>query len=284
MTSERVDVHLGEVQKTLFLPLWGRAEESRKPSPLLVDKAALRVMTEVAFDFSPLTRDIDTLTKLGWVKRGLLYDRVVKDFLSLYPEGTVVNIGCGLDTTFERTDNGWLRWYDLDLPDVIALRSRFMKESERRKFVAASFLDDDWLDAIDVSSNVLFMAAGVFYYFEEPEIKAFIVRLADRYPGSEIVFDASSPVGVKICNKKVIESAGLGEQSNLIWGLKRTDDVLSWDRRLRIIRTYRYYSTQVRGFRDRLMGLLADLLKIQYVVHLRLGTIPTTQPDSARQR
>lgn len=283
MTSERVDVHLGEVQKTLFLPLWGRAEESRKPNPLLVDKAALRIMTEVAFDFSPLTRDIATLTQLGWVKRGLLYDRVVKDFLRLYPEGTVVNIGCGLDTTFERTDNGRLRWYDLDLPDVIALRSRFMKESERRKFVAASFLDDDWLDAIDVSSNVLFMAAGVFYYFEEPEIKTFIVRLADRYPGSEIVFDASSPVGVKICNKKVIESAGLGEQSYLIWGLKRTDDVLSWDRRIRIIRTDHYYSTQARGFRDRLMGILADLLRIQYMIHLRLGTTPTAQPDSARQ-
>ena len=93
---ELVDVHLGEVQKTLFLPLWGRAEESRKPKPLLVDEAALRIMTQVAFDFSPLTKDIDALTQLGWVKRSLLYDREVRDFLRLYPEGTIVNIGCGV--------------------------------------------------------------------------------------------------------------------------------------------------------------------------------------------
>jgi O-methyltransferase involved in polyketide biosynthesis len=271
MTSGRADVHLGDVQKTLLLPLWARAEESRRPKPLLVDQAALRIMTEVGHDFSPLTRHVDTLTQLGWVKRGLLYDRVAKDFLRLYPEGTVVNIGCGLDTTFERADNGRLRWYDLDLPDVIALRSRFMKESERRRFVAASFLDDGWLEAIEVSSNVIFMAAGVFYYFEEPKIKAFIVRLADRYPGSEIVFDACSPIGVKICNKKVIESAGLGEQSHLIWGLKRTDDLLSWDPRIRILRTHRYYRTQARGPRDRLMGILADLLRIQYMIHLGFG-------------
>ena len=279
---ERADLRLGDIQKTLFLPLWGRAEESRKPKPLLVDEAALRIMTQVAFDFSPLTKDIDALTQLGWVKRSLLYDREVRDFLRLYPEGTIVNIGCGLDTTFERTDNGMLKWYDLDLPDVIALRRRFVEETERRRFVAASFLEDDWLEGIEVSGNVLFMAAGVFYYFEEPEIKAFIVRLADRYPGSEIVFDASSPVGVKVCNKRVVDRSGLDERSHLVWGLRRTDDIASWDPRIRILNTHYYYRTQVSGLRNKLMGMLADFLRIQYMIHLRLGAAPIAKPDSAR--
>ncbi len=278
---ERVDVSLGDVQKTLFLPLWGRAEESRKPKPLLVDEAALNIMTRVAFDFSPLTRNIDALTQLGWIKRSLFYDRMVKEFLTRYPDGTIVNIGCGLDTTFERTDNGMLKWYDLDLPDVIALRSRFLRESERRRFLATSFLEDDWLEVIEVGSNVLFMAAGVFYYFEEPQIKAFIVRLIDRYPGSEIVFDASSPLGVKICNKKVIESSGLGEQSHLVWGLKRTDDVASWDPRIRIINTYYYYRTRVPGLRNKAIGMVADLLRIQYMIHLRLGDAAPIDPIPA---
>ena len=279
---ERVDVHLGDVQKTLLLPLWGRAEESRKPKPLLVDEAAVKIMAEVAFDFSPLARDIDALTQLGWVRRSLLYDRVVRDFLRLHPEGTIVNIGCGLDTTFERTDNGRLRWYDLDLPDVIALRRRFVEETERRRFVAASFLEDDWLDLIEVSGNVLFMAAGVFYYFEEPEIKAFIVRLADRYPGSEIVFDASSPVGVKICNKRVVDRSGLDERSHLVWGLRRTDDIASWDPRIRILDTYHYYRTEVSGLRNKLMGMLADFLRIQYMIHLRLGDVVLIRPIAVR--
>ena len=278
---ERVDVSLGDVQKTLFLPLWSRAEESRKPKPLLVDEAALNIMTRVAFDFSPLTRNIDALTQFGWIKRSLFYDRMVKEFLTRYPDGTIVNIGCGLDTTFERTDNGMLKWYDLDLPDVIALRSRFLRESERRRFLATSFLEDDWLEVIEVGSNVLFMAAGVFYYFEEPQIKAFIVRLIDRYPGSEIVFDASSPLGVKICNKKVIESSGLGEQSHLVWGLKRTDDVASWDPRIRIINTYYYYRTRVPGLRNKAIGMVADLLRIQYMIRLRLGDAAPIDPIPA---
>jgi O-methyltransferase involved in polyketide biosynthesis len=275
---ERVDVTLGDVQKTLFLPLWGRAEESRKPKPLLVDEAALNIMARVAFDFSPLTRQIDALTQLGWIKRSLLYDRVVRDFLTQYPEGTIVNIGCGLDTTFERTDNGMLKWYDLDLPDVIALRSRFLKETERRRFLATSLLEDDWLEVIEVSGNVLFMAAGVFCYFEEPEIKAFVVRLLDRYPGSGLVFDASSPFGVSVCNKRVVDRSGLGEQSHLVWGLKRTNDVASWDPRIEIVGTYYYYRTQVAGLRNKLVGMLADLLRIQYMIQLRLGDVEPIGP------
>ena len=279
---ERVDVTLGDVQKTLFLPLWGRAEESRKPKPLLVDEAALNIVARVAFDFSPLTKHIDALTQFGWIRRSLLYDRVVRDFLAQYPEGTIVNIGCGLDTTFERTDNGRVKWYDLDLPDVIALRSRFLKETERRRFLTTSFLDNDWLEVIEVGDNVLFMAAGVFYYFEEPQIKAFIVRLLDRYPGSELVFDASSPFGVKVCNKRVVDRSGLGERSHLVWGLRRTRDIASWDPRIRIVGTYYYYRTQVSGLRNKLVGMLGDLLRIQYMIHLRLGDVEPIGPVGAQ--
>jgi O-methyltransferase involved in polyketide biosynthesis len=270
--TQQVKINLGDVQKTLFLPLWGRAEESKKQKPLLVDETAIRIIGQVDFDFSQITQNINSSIKTGWIRRSLFCDRVIKEFLEEYPEGTIVNIGCGLDTTFERTDNGKLKWYDLDLPDVIELRSKFVKENERRRFIAASFLENEWLEAIEVIGNVLFIAAGVFYYFEESEIKGFMIRLIDRYPGSEILFDASSPLGVKVCNKKVIKGSGLGEKSHLVWGLKKTDDVLSWNPRIRIINTYYYYETEATGLR-KLMGMLADLLRIQYMIHLRLGNV-----------
>ena len=230
----------------------------------------MRIIEQIDFDFSQITHNMDQLTRLGWIKRSLICDRVIREFLERYPEGTIVNIGCGLDTTFERTDNGKLKWYDLDLPDVIELRSKFVKENERRRFVAASFLENEWLEAIQVMGNVLFIAAGVFYYFEEPAIKRFMIRLIDRYPGSEILFDASSPLGVKISNKKVIESSGLGEKSHLIWGLRKTDDISFWDPRIRTINAYHYYRTGVPGLRSKLVGILAHWLRIQYMIHLRL--------------
>lgn len=193
------------------------------------------------------------------------------EFLLRYPAGTIVNIGCGLDTTFERVDNGLLTWYDLDLPDVIDLRAQFITESDRRKFIAASLSDEGWLDTIKVNGNVLFIAAGVFYYFDESTVRALFLRLLDKLPKSEILFDVSSPTGVRVANKKVVESSGLDKKSHLIWGLENIEDLLAWDPRIHLIKTHFYFKSKVRGLRNKIMGMLSDSLKIQYMVHLRLG-------------
>lgn len=269
---DKANINLGHVQKTLFLPLWGRAVESKKRKPMLVDETAVKIIEQVDYDFSQATQNIDDLSQIAWIKRSLFCDRVIKKFLERYPQGTIVNIGCGLDTTFERTDNGQLRWYDLDLPDVIELRSRFVKENERRKFIAASFLEEEWLENIEVDGNVLFIAAGVFYYFEEGVVKEFLIRLIEAYPNSEILFDVSSPIGVRVANKKVIESAGLDEKSHLVWGVENKKNILAWDPRIKLLGRYFYFRTLRIGIRNLALGILSDILGIQYMLHLRLGS------------
>ena len=239
--TEKIAVELGNVQKTLFLPLWGRAVETKKDHPLLVDVKAVEIMEKVDFDFSTIAAKMSPLSQYAWILRSKHTDTVIKAFLQKYPAGTIVNIGCGLDTTFDRVDNGSLRWYDLDLPDVIDLRRKFIAESDRRMFIACSFLEPDWLKQIKVNGNVLFVAAGVFYYFTEEQIRAFLVRLADRFPGCEVLFDASSSFGVKVANKMVIQRGGLDEKSNLIWGLEKAEDLTVWDPRIKILGTHFYF-------------------------------------------
>jgi O-methyltransferase involved in polyketide biosynthesis len=269
--SEKIAINLGNVQKTMLLPLWGRAVETRKEHPLLVDHTAHEMVEKIDYDFSTITSNISPLSQAAWIMRSLFVDNIIKAFLSQHPRGTVVNLGCGLETNFERVDNGLLTWYDLDLPDVIDLRKKFLKESERRKFLPSSFLEDAWFDQIRVTDQVLFIAAGVFYYFEESDIKAFFIRLADRFPGCEIVFDVSSPTGVKVANKRVIESAGLDERSYLKWGLKNTAVLTSWDRRFQLLETRFYFKHKGLDRRVKFAGFISDLLKIQYLVHMRLG-------------
>jgi O-methyltransferase involved in polyketide biosynthesis len=268
--AKRIAIDLGNVQRTLFLPLWGRAFESKKTNPLLVDKTALEIIENVDYDFSTFVQNLSELTQLAWILRSIGVDETIQQFTKKYPKATIVNLGCGLDTTFDRIDNGSLTWYDLDLPDVIALRKIFIKETERRKFIACSFLDKDWLKEIAVVENVLFIAAGVFYYFEENQIKDFLIRLADSFPGSEIFFDVSSPYGVKVANKKVIENSGLDEKSFLTWGLKNSLELASWDRRFKVLRTYYYFKENGKYLRPRvrLIGFISDFLHIQYMVHL----------------
>jgi O-methyltransferase involved in polyketide biosynthesis len=269
--SEKVVVDLGNVQKTLFLPLWGRAYETKKSNPLLVDKTALEIIEKVDFDFSTITRNMSELSQIAWIMRSICVDGVIERLLGKHPKATIVNIGCGLDTTFDRIDNGNLFWYDLDLPDVTALRKRFIKESDRRKTISASFLEEGWLKEITVSEDVLFIAAGVFYYFEEEDIKGFLNKLANKFPGGEILFDVCSPLGVKAANRMVVKRAGLDEKSFLKWGLKHTTDILSWDKRFKLLRTIYYFGDRRIGLKMRLLGFVSDLLKIQYMIHLRLG-------------
>jgi O-methyltransferase involved in polyketide biosynthesis len=269
--KEKVKHNLGEVQRTLFLPLWGRAVESKKEQPWLVDEAALRIIEQVDFDFSKAAETMDDLTMIGWIKRSLISDAVVRNLTKKYPDVTIVNIGCGLDTTFDRVDNGQLQWYDLDLPDVIELRRKFISESERRIFITASFLDKEWLEKLVIRSKVLFLVAGVFYYFEEDQVKEFFLCLLDKFPGSEILFDVSSPIGIQIANQKVVNSAGLDKASHLKWGLKNKRDLISWDPRIKFLKTYHYFRSLRLSPRNKLMGALSDLFGMQYMLYLRLG-------------
>ncbi|HUI89945.1 MAG TPA: class I SAM-dependent methyltransferase [Anaerolineales bacterium] len=267
---DKVSVQLGDVQKTLFLPLWGRAVETKKEKPLLQDQTALEIIEKVDYDFAGITKNITEISQVAWIMRSIYIDEVIRDFLERHPKAAIVNIGCGMDTTFDRIDNGSLLWYDLDLPDVIELRRKFIQESERRKFIPASFLDEGWLKEIKIVDGIMFIAAGVFYYFEENEVKTFLKRLADVFPECEVFFDVSSPRGVRIANKRVITSSGLDERSYLKWGLKDTHDILLWDNRFEILKIYYYFKHKELALKIRMIGSISDWMKIQYIIHLRI--------------
>jgi O-methyltransferase involved in polyketide biosynthesis len=266
-------ISLGDVQKTLFLPLWGRALETRKDHPLLSDPTAVRIMESVDFDFSTIARNMKSITRHAWIARSLLIDRCVRGFLEDSPDGTVVNIGCGMDTTFDRVDNGRVRWFDLDLPDVIALRKNFMSETPRRTFIASSFLDDNWLRQVGTPEGLMLVAAGVFYYYEAHHIRDFFITLAKRFPGADIVFDAASPRGVEASNRLVLRAGGLGDKTPLRWGLENAAVITSWDPQIRVVAQHLYF--REAGLRltpgERIVGMISDALRIQWLVHCRLG-------------
>lgn len=246
--------------------------ETQKKKPLLVDQTAVEIIDKIDHDFSTITGNLSEISRLGWIGRSLSFDDIVRGFIEKHPEATVVNLGCGLDTTFERVDNGTIEWLDLDLPDVIEIRGQFIHESARRRFAAQSLFDDAWLHLLEGREDILFIAAGVLYYFEEQAIKDLLGKLADRFPKCEIAFDATLPIGVKMANKMVIKNSGMDEKSFLKWGLKGAKHLLQWDARIRIIEEFTLFKNVRIGlpFKTRLGMLLSDMLKMQYMVHLKM--------------
>jgi len=116
---ENINIELKDVQLTLLLPLWGRAVETQKKHPKLIDNSAAEIISRLDYDFTTIASNIHPVTQHEWIARSIHIDKTIREFLVKYSKATIVNVGCGLDTTFNRVDNGSLFWYDLDLPDVI---------------------------------------------------------------------------------------------------------------------------------------------------------------------
>lgn len=273
--SEKIKIDLGYIQLTLLLPLWGRAVETEKPKPKIIDNTAREIIKKIDYNFSKISANIQEITQFEWIARSIHIDKTIQEFLSQYPKATIVNIGCGLDTTFDRIDNGKLFWYDLDLPDVIELRKKFISESERRKFISCSFLDDKWFNELHIEENVLFISAGVLYYFEENQLKEIFNKIVKIFPGSEFVFDAASTMGIKVSNKKVIQSSGLNERSYLKWGINSASQMTKWNDKITVKKEYPMFKKLTKGlkYKNKLMAIISDHYKIMYMVHLKFNGI-----------
>jgi O-methyltransferase involved in polyketide biosynthesis len=184
--ADKQHAELGDVQQTLFIPLSARAAETRRPHPALRDPKAVEILGSV---------DVDAPYTANWggfvmVARTLIFDWWVRQFLAEHPGGTVVELGTGLNTRFERVDNGQCHWVDLDLPDTIEVRRRFFADTSRRQMVAASIADEDWLDAVAACPPPYFLVAdGVIVYVAEDAARAALARIATRFPGSLVAFD-----------------------------------------------------------------------------------------------
>jgi O-methyltransferase involved in polyketide biosynthesis len=189
MTTDRDQVELGQVQETLFIPLAGRAKETGKRRPILRDPKAVEILESVAFDRAKYSRTG------GWttVIRTACFDLWVRQFLAEHPDGTVVELGTGLNTRFERVDNGTVHWVDLDLPDTIALRRRFFADTDRRRMVAGSLTDDGWLTVVrGMPGPYFFVSDGVLAYLTETQVMRTLAGLAEHFPGTLIALDSYS--------------------------------------------------------------------------------------------
>ena len=178
------------VAETLLIPLYMRAKESRRTNPILNDKAAERLADSLEYDYSQFDRA--KLSEVGCVVRGWYFDRAVQRFINTHSNPIVVNVGCGLDTRFQRISDGKTIFYDMDLPEVITLRRQLLPEQPENPYIAASLLETDWMDhlrRIHPDSTFIFIVEGVLMYFYEDQVRTFLHHIASRFGGGELWFD-----------------------------------------------------------------------------------------------
>ena len=165
-----------------------------------------------------------------------------------HPKAAVVNLGCGLDSTGRSCDNGSCKIYNLDFPDVIAVRNELLPADEREKNIPCDLNDTEWLEKIDASGGAIFFASGVFYYFLTKQVKALVQAMANAFPGGVLVFDAANRIAVKMIAKTWLKSAKIKDVGAYFAVSDAKDELSLWNSRLKV--TSRGYMLGYNDLRD----------------------------------
>ncbi len=272
---ETTDLNLSGVAETLLITLYVRAMESQRPDALIKDEKALALVAQMDYDFSRIKQiRMDEDDKVALILRNREFDRYARDFLARHPQAVVVHIGCGLDSRFERLDNGLVEWYDLDLPDVIELRRKLIgSDRARYHLLGCSVFDSAWLEAVSLHRQrpFLFMAEGVFMYFKGEQVKSLVLTLLEHFPGAELVFDAYSPYLVRANNLRLSFSK-FG--ARYYWGLKRGKDLENWSPGIRLLDEWSYFDRpEPRLDHIRWMRHIPFLARVLCIYHYQFGRI-----------
>ena len=222
--------------KTLFIPLYGKALMSREG--FLPDAKAEEIVSSVDFDFT----QVDQSRKLAiyMAMRAMQFDRYVREFAAKYPDGVILQLGVGLDSRVRRVECA-NSWYDLDFPEVIALRRKYFPENERYHLIAAPALPTDWLAALPQSEHALVLAEGLSMYLSEQDMRNLMTALQAHFGQTTFVFDAYSKSAAKLSALKNPVNAvkaridfAMDEPQSLLAGMQGmqvlfTEDIITKD-------------------------------------------------------
>jgi O-methyltransferase involved in polyketide biosynthesis len=270
-------------------PLWARAKYSQLYPKILSDTEAERLIqkvmanhTEAESEFKAMDKFIDEFYGLIFLIRARTFDDAIKNFITKYPTASIVNIGCGLDTTFFRVDNHQIMWYNLDLPEAIAYRQKWLPESDRNCYIAKSVFDYSWFEKANFNPEhgLFCIAGGLFHYFPENQVADLLSAMAEKFPGGELFFDMPSKLGIWIIKQR-LRSYGI-QGITMHFGLGNpVRKIHEWSNCLQVLEWFPFFARISRKkkwkWRTRLMMWLNDWLGVSKFVHVQFRPISEEQ-------
>ncbi|WP_328732568.1 class I SAM-dependent methyltransferase [Streptomyces caniferus] len=213
-THPSTKVRLTGEKETLLATLYGRAVDCRSKNPILGDTLAADTVRRLDYDFRKMR--LSAGDAAGVALRARQLDIWTARFLARHEEATVVHLGCGLDSRVQRLDPGpGVRWYDIDYPEVIALRRELYPERAGYTTVPSSVTDPAWTARVPSDRPTMIVAEGLLMYLTEEDGTALLRRLMARVPSGALAFDAFSGFAIRAqrLNRAVVKAG-----ARLHWG------------------------------------------------------------------
>ena len=183
-------VRISKDKETYLPTVYGKALDNRSNNPILGDRFADEAIRKIDFNF-------DTIyvrgSEISVAIRAKHLDGWAREFLATNPQAIVLHLGCGLDSRIFRIDpEATVRWFDVDMPDVIDIRRKIYPERHDYEMIGTSVTDPHWLDQIPGDRPVLVVAEGLVNYLSEDEVVDLLTRITGKFPHGDIIFDGSS--------------------------------------------------------------------------------------------
>ena len=208
----REKIKLSGVPETMLQTVYARAKESSGRGAIH-DAKAEELIEKLDYDFS--LADKDTAMRSGVIARTIVLDQLTKSWLAAHSGAVVVNIACGLDTRCYRM-SGYAHWYNLDLPETMAVREKLLPESGAISQIAMSAMDD-WGGKIgEQNVPVLIVIEGLTMYLNTKDVQQIFAVISNRFPKATVFVETMNPMIVKRFKEKSIE----GSHAKFTWGVK----------------------------------------------------------------
>ena len=242
MATDRVQ--FTKEKETMLMTLSGRAIQSQWKNPILRDPWAEEAMRHIDYDLSEQLTGVASWSiwkDIGptiIATRAATFDLLTTRFLADHPDATVLHVGCGMDSRVFRIDPpAGVQWFDVDYPDVIALRHQLFPERNAAYHVIGAQLDDlRWMDDVPRDRPGLFIAEGVLMYLSEVEVKALLNAVVNHFPGGQMIFDVVHPFILKSAGSNV---GGTG--ATYKWSLDDPQDIKQLEPKLELIKEFRMH-------------------------------------------
>ena len=217
---ERIKPTISGSAETMLQSFYARAQYSKSKYTKFYDAKAVELVDKIDYDFSTAAKD-STMGK-GVIARTVVFDELVKNFIEKNPDCTVVNVACGLDTRFYRMDNGKINWYNLDLPETIAIRNQIFKESGRVSTIGVSALDPTWPKEVKERGKMLFIIEGLSMYLTAKENGKILKIIKNNFDNAYILMECLAKTWVK---KEGIEKSIQQTGSRFVFGADHFEDL-----------------------------------------------------------
>lgn len=184
---------MDNVNKTLYIPLYGKAYVSRR-GVILRDPKAEEIWAAEGFPLKGKSKSKWLAYYMGMRSAG--FDRWVEARMRENPEAVVLHLGCGMDSRCARVASGGNLWFDVDFPDVIRERQRYYRESPGYKMLGSDIRSDSWLEQVPRGHGIVVME-GVSMYLSSEDLARTVAQLASHFASLSLLVDCYTEFAAK---------------------------------------------------------------------------------------